>query len=335
MAEKRTVNWDTFSDHLQLMSMDLYKVGKYSDVTLVSDDHIQFKAHKIVLSACSPVFEKIIDSNPSQHPLMCLRGVQSHEVESMLSSPVFKKISDNNPTQHSLIYLRGIQSYEIQSILEFMYLGEGRFYGGRLAEFIRVVKDLEVIEIRDGLEREIVETAEKNMLHDKAEGIFQEKKTAPDLSQPKLQVLRDIETTLCPVCEEGFTLKKDMLAHYKSNHEYKYNCNHCDYQATHHSSLQKHIRSKHERMKYPCNQCDYKAYNQDFLQRHIESHHLGIRYPCNRCGYQARKQSSLKQHIKSVHEGVKYPCPVCATMYSDRSSMRTHFRNKHRNQIAV
>ena len=73
MAKKCTLNWDTFSEHLQLMFKDLYQEGRHTDVTLVSDDQTQFKAHKIVLSACSPVFKKIIDSNPSQHPLIYLR----------------------------------------------------------------------------------------------------------------------------------------------------------------------------------------------------------------------------------------------------------------------
>merc|ERR550517_2028485 len=98
---------------------DLYREGGYTDVTLVSDDQTQFKAHKIVLSACSPVFKKIIDSNPSQHPL---------------------------------IYLRGVQSFEVESILQFMYVGEGRFYHERMAEFIKVAQDLEVKEISDGVE---------------------------------------------------------------------------------------------------------------------------------------------------------------------------------------
>ena len=94
MAEKYTFNWKTFTDHLQLMLQDLYEEEKHSDVTLVCDDQTQFKAHKIVLSACSPVFKTIIDNNPSQHPL---------------------------------IYLRGIQSQEMESILQFMYLGETKF----------------------------------------------------------------------------------------------------------------------------------------------------------------------------------------------------------------
>ena len=118
MAGKNTLKWYRFSEHLQLMFKDLYEEKKQSDVTLVCDDQTQFKAHKIVLRACSPVLRKIIDSNPSQHPL---------------------------------IYLRGIQSYEMESILQFMYLGEGTFYYERLGEFIKVAKDLEVKDISKGV----------------------------------------------------------------------------------------------------------------------------------------------------------------------------------------
>ena len=65
MAEKYTFNWNTFADHLQLMFKDLYEEGRNSDVTLVELSQTQFKVHKIVLSACSPVFKKIIDNTRS------------------------------------------------------------------------------------------------------------------------------------------------------------------------------------------------------------------------------------------------------------------------------
>ena len=63
MAGKNTLKWYTFSEHLQLMFKDLYEEETHSDVTLVFDDQTQFKVHKIVLRACSPVSRKIIDSN--------------------------------------------------------------------------------------------------------------------------------------------------------------------------------------------------------------------------------------------------------------------------------
>ena len=179
MAEKYTLNWDTFSEHLQLMFKDLYQEGRYTDVTLVSDDQTQFKAHKIVLSACSPVFKTIIDSNPSQHPL---------------------------------IYLRGIQSYEMESISQFMYLGETRFYIKRMEEFIKVAQDLEVKEISDGMEmwsgeEETIaengteEEIEEDVTGEDIEKVLeeetenQEKETNPRLRQPETHSSNDIKST--------------------------------------------------------------------------------------------------------------------------------------------
>ena len=218
MAEKYTLNWHTFSEHLQVMFKDLYQEGRYTDVTLVSDDQTQFKAHKIVLSACSPVFKKIIDSNPSQHPL---------------------------------IYLRGVQSYEVESILQFMYLGEGRFYHDRMGEFIKVAKDLEVKEISDGVEiqnkEEASETVEENFDHNDEElpKIVEEKpKEKTQLRRTRDQISDDTKSTKCPECGAVYHDRSTMMRHYRSKHEgIKYPCNQCDYQATRQDSLQIHYWS--------------------------------------------------------------------------------------------
>ena len=92
----------------------------FSDVTLVTDDKKAIKAHRSVLSACSPVFTNIF------------------QLESQNSHPV--------------LYLRGIQYSEMESILQFMYLGEAKFYKERMDEFILVAKNLEVKELSKGIE---------------------------------------------------------------------------------------------------------------------------------------------------------------------------------------
>jgi hypothetical protein len=89
-------NW-SFSTHLTSSLSDLFKVNTYSDVTLVSDDQIEFKVHKFVLSACSAC---------------------------SACSPVMKDLHLDNQHPHPLIYLRGVKHQEVQSMLEFMYLGE-------------------------------------------------------------------------------------------------------------------------------------------------------------------------------------------------------------------
>ena len=75
-----------------------------ANVTLVSDDHIQFQAHKVVLGAASPVLRNILRDNPHSHPL---------------------------------IYLHGVDHNEVESILQFIYTGEARFPRNRLAKFLK------------------------------------------------------------------------------------------------------------------------------------------------------------------------------------------------------
>ena len=108
------MDWKAFPEHLKLMSKELYDDEKYVDVTLVSDDQFQFRAHKIILSACSPVFRNIIDFSPNQN---------------------------------SFIYLRGVESQELKPILQFMYLGEGKLPYERMGVFLKVAKDLQVKDI--------------------------------------------------------------------------------------------------------------------------------------------------------------------------------------------
>merc|ERR1712001_622528 len=180
MTDKYTLNWHTFTDHLQLMFKDLYEEEKHSDVTLVCDDQTQFKAHKIVLSACSPVFKKIIDNNPSQHPL---------------------------------IYLRGIQSFEMESILQFMYLGEGKCYQERMREFIKVAQDLEVKEISDGVEMPNEEEAiiEDDIPENETDETLEEENQSqvynPKPRRARSQISNDTKSTQCPECEAVFTTK--------------------------------------------------------------------------------------------------------------------------------
>ena len=118
MAENYSLSWQAFPEHLQLMLRELFESEKFSDLTLVSDDQTQFRAHQSVLSVSSPVLQRIIENCPSQHPL---------------------------------IYLRGIQSQEIQAVLQFIYTGEAEVSQERMGQFIRVANDLEVKEISDNL----------------------------------------------------------------------------------------------------------------------------------------------------------------------------------------
>jgi hypothetical protein len=112
--ETFSLNWKTYEAHIQKSFQNLLNEHVFSDVTLVCDDQTQLQAHKIVLSACSPVLRKILLNNPHQHPL---------------------------------IYLRGVKQQEMQAILQFMYLGEANIFQGRINQFMIIAKEFELKEL--------------------------------------------------------------------------------------------------------------------------------------------------------------------------------------------
>merc|ERR1711994_578873 len=172
-----------------------------------------------------------------------------------------------------------------------MYLGEGKCYYERMAEFIKVAKDLEVKEISKGVmfpKVEEVVTEETVVDNQKKETDEVEQKPTPDNPirhrQPRNQISSDAKFTECPECEKEFSKKCHMLRHYRSVHEgIKYSCDQCDYQATQSGDLQTHIQSVHEGIKYPCSHCNHQFTDRSSLRRHIHSKHEGIKYPCNQC----------------------------------------------------
>ena len=84
MEKRQEVMWAAFPDHLVGVFRDLGEEGHFADVTLVSDDLIQIKGHKIVLSACSPVLKTLLLNNPHSHPLLYLRGIKHFVLQALL-----------------------------------------------------------------------------------------------------------------------------------------------------------------------------------------------------------------------------------------------------------
>ena len=86
MAEKFCLKWNDFHSNVS-QSFGLFRNEDYlHDVTLVSDDHHQVSAHKLVLSACSEYFKNIfkLNNKPNTHPLLCLDGIKSDDLKNIM-----------------------------------------------------------------------------------------------------------------------------------------------------------------------------------------------------------------------------------------------------------
>merc|ERR1712002_91719 len=90
---------------------DIRDTKDFLDVTLVCETDEQLQAHKVILSACSPFFRKILARNPHQHPLL---------------------------------YLKGVKYTDLQSVLNFMYHGEVNVAQDELNSFLAVAEELRV-----------------------------------------------------------------------------------------------------------------------------------------------------------------------------------------------
>jgi len=115
MSEKvNTLEWKNYPDHLKNIFHQMIVSPEYTDATLVSEDQKEFKVHRVILSACSSVFESIFRIN-----------------------------SQSN----AIVYLRGIEGQEIESILQFIYLGQTDLHQEKISEFLSVAKSLKIKEV--------------------------------------------------------------------------------------------------------------------------------------------------------------------------------------------
>ena len=291
--EKYTLQWNSYSDHLRKVLREMMTSSEFADVTLVTDDKQQIRAHRNILSACSPVFKSIL------------------QIDSKNAYPV--------------LYLRGIQYSEMESIMQFIYLGEARLYEERMSEFLTVSKNLEIKELSTGIAmNDQVESNENNVadeymdiagapphtLHEEGVNVEPQAQTKPitpnnaaNRRVRRTEVVTGDARFQCKDCERSFRSQPGLWHHTKSKHEgVKYACNQCDYQAGHQGDLTKHILSVHKGVKYACNQCDQQFTQQNNLTTHIKSKHEGVKYACNQCDQQFTLQRSLTKHIQhSVH----------------------------------
>ena len=109
--ETFSLRWKFFQANLAFSLSDFFRETISFDVTLVSDDQIQFQAHKCVLSACSPVIKDLLLNNPHPHPL---------------------------------IYLRGVKQQELRSILQFVYHGKATMHETRINQLFNNAKELQI-----------------------------------------------------------------------------------------------------------------------------------------------------------------------------------------------
>ena len=115
-SEKFCLRWNDFESNISGSLRELREEKDFFDVTLACEDN-QLQAHKVIVSACSPLFRDILRRNPHQHPL---------------------------------VYLKGVKNKELHAVLNFMYQGEVNVAQDDLNTFLSVAEELQVKGLTQG-----------------------------------------------------------------------------------------------------------------------------------------------------------------------------------------
>ena len=147
-----------------------------------------------------------------------------------------------------ILYLRGIQFSELESIIQFIYLGEAKFYGERMDEFLAVAKSLEIKELCIAVAQLIVKPEDYPSQDD------QEKSTKLEEEQT---VISDHMSMQAPQMRQGCDVTG------------KYECDQCKRTYSGRQGLLNHKQTVHQGIKYACDQCDHQFPTQSNLTVHI------------------------------------------------------------------
>ena len=249
---KYSLEWNEFESMAAKTFKDLLCDNNFTDVTLACDDDKQINAHKIILSSCSPFFERI-----------------------------FMK----NSNKDLLIYLKGVTFSDLELVMRFIYLGEAEIDREDLQRFLEVSKELEI----KGLTENGVpfDDSDINLMeHDETNDENEENPS--ELSETNLIkketgeygfVLAGEETIQSEIETTEYVIKniqevsRTNSKRKKSSGTCNLKCDDCEMQFSSHGSLLNHKRYKHEGVMYSCNFCDYKAGQAGNLKRHVGKNH--------------------------------------------------------------
>lgn len=109
-SQRFCLRWNNHQSNLLSVFDQLLHDESFVDVTLAVEGQL-LKAHKMVLSACSPYFQALFINHPDKHPIVILKDVPYHDMK---------------------------------SLLDFMYRGEVSVDQDRLTAFLRVAESLRI-----------------------------------------------------------------------------------------------------------------------------------------------------------------------------------------------
>ena len=222
-----------------------------TDVTLACEDGQQVEAHKVILAASSPFFQKLLGRNKHGHPL---------------------------------IYMRGVKSTEMVAIVDFLYCGETNILQENIESFLTIAKELKlkgllgsdetnagVTEDIEGISSQI-EPDDYNHLPNVAK-IARQKGKMVNLTDKTVMSencsLEELDEKVKSMMEQS----ERAISYGKGTMRLANICKVCGKEGQI-VNIRDHIEANHlEGVSLPCSLCEKKFRSRQLLRSHINYHH--------------------------------------------------------------
>ena len=250
MLEKLCLRWNEFKENAITAFGSLRDDQDFSDVTLACEDGQQVEAHKVILAASSPFFQKLLGRNKHPHPL---------------------------------IYMRGMKSEDLLAVMDFLYHGEANVFQENLDSFMAVAEELQLKGLMGKPEESVqhFEGDEKSLpkifspdTNTNTKSYF--KRQTPDIHNPRedcsLAIPNSFSGDLEELEERVKSLMEKSQNHYLGRQGFAQRCKVCGKEGQR-MNIKDHIEANHiEGIIIPCNLCDKTFKSRHRLTLHKRQH---------------------------------------------------------------
>ena len=262
-SETFCLKWNDFIDNVTTSFAQLRKDKDFADVTLASGDGGQVvKAHRVVLASGSLVLKSLLTQNPSESPMILMRGMKQDQ---------------------------------LNSIVDFLYFGEVSIHQDELNDFLALAEELQLKGLTESKNKETSKPQEikresisgaphivnnQQILGGKKLGKSGNTITESGQSSSQISVVEDYASDRLGKSGVSFRDGNDELETEISKY------------------LEKIQGTSNQWSCLSCGKIDQKIN----IKKHIEGHHLeGRRHICTYCGHNSRSRNSLQNHVSVSH----------------------------------
>ena len=252
MPQKLCLQWNDFQENVKVALVNLRSDKSFTDVTLACEDGQQLEAHRVILAASSPFFQKLLQN--TKHP---------------------------NP----LIYMRGVKFEDLLAIIDFLYFGETNVFQENLDSFLSIAEELQLKGLMGKTGRgeknaqpvvKLESDISKPQVRINAENQKSEEERDPMIeAEPNnIIALPTYFTGNLEELEEKVKSLMEKSRNFYANGKQKADkCKVCGKEGLG-SAIKDHIEANHlEGVVLPCNQCEKVFRCRNNLRKHVQKHH--------------------------------------------------------------